>query len=83
MAEKQVLRNNRPQDIEDQQDQSLRYDNDVGQKWTRGYGSPYPDGNFDRGNAWRQKDGSIHSPATNPEDKPLHLHPPHKPLKAD
>jgi hypothetical protein len=32
-------------------DESNRYDNDVGEKWTRGFGDPYP--HFDRGNSWR------------------------------
>lgn len=30
---------------------SAGYNNDVGQKWTRGYGDPYP--HFDRLNVWR------------------------------
>lgn len=64
MAEKKVLRNNEPQDIEDQHGPG--YNNDAS-GWVRGaQGVPtcndetatnYPDGNFDKGNAWRKGRG--------------------------
>ena len=63
---------NRP-DVQDPEDtHASNYDNRTS-GWVRGAkGEPtgfnetatnYPGGNFDRGSAWRQPDGSIHGPA--------------------
>jgi hypothetical protein len=51
------IEHQRPQHVENAHDDAgrgrdgknggSRYDNDVGEKWTRGYGDPYPNGNFD------------------------------------
>jgi hypothetical protein len=56
VAEKQVLRNNKPQDIEDEHGPG--YDNDVpADSWLRSDGEKKPF--YDKGNAWRtQKRGN-------------------------
>jgi hypothetical protein len=64
-----AFNSDRPQDAEDMHD--VGYANDAS-GWVRGAkGQPtgfnetatnYPDGNFDRSNAWRSRDGSIHGP---------------------
>jgi hypothetical protein len=65
MPEEKVERSNEPQDIEDRHD--TKYNNDAS-GWVRGSasGEPtcknetatnYPQGNFDKGNAWRRGRG--------------------------
>jgi hypothetical protein len=66
-----ALRNNRPQDIEDQHDDRSSprgYYNDVpANSWLRSDGTQKP--SFDKqGVAWRQSDGSIHGPAYRPDE---------------
>lgn len=55
MAEKKVLRNNEPQDIEDRHD--AKYDNDVPlSSWLRN-GKADTKPSFDKDNAWRKGKG--------------------------